>query len=212
MRNRSILDEHWGAKVIDRLTANIRTAYPAMSGLSSRNLRYMRSFATTWTSQPILQQLAAKLPWGHHMVLLDTLDDQAARCWYAAQAIEHGWSRSILNLQIGRKAHARHGRAANNFKQTLPSSHYSKSSGGRVVGSTIPSPQRPMGESGIAGASPTTRFGGEHPIQNVRAANAAICTDPNTVCETPIRRLPVKAGVWTLRQLRKRGASCVGTR
>jgi predicted nuclease of restriction endonuclease-like (RecB) superfamily len=114
--------EQWGAKVIDRLAADIRTAYPDMSGFSSRNLRYMRSFATTWTSRPILQQLAAKLPWGHHMVLLDALDDQATRCWYAAQAIEHGWSRSILGLQIGRKAHARHGRAANNFKQTLPPS------------------------------------------------------------------------------------------
>ena len=114
--------EQWGAKVIDRLAADIRTAYPDMSGFSSRNLRYMRSFATTWTSGPILQQLAAKLPWGPHMVLLDALDDHATRCWYAAQAIEHGWSRSILGLQIGRKAHARHGRAANNFKQALPPS------------------------------------------------------------------------------------------
>jgi predicted nuclease of restriction endonuclease-like (RecB) superfamily len=114
--------EQWGAKVIDRLAADIRTAYPDMSGFSSRNLRYMRSFATAWTSRPILQQLAAKLPWGHHMVLLDALDDQATRCWYAAQAFEHGWSRSILGLQIDRKAHARHGRAANNFKQTLPRS------------------------------------------------------------------------------------------
>lgn len=90
--------EQWGAKVIDRLAADIRTAYPDMSGFSSRNLHYMRSFATTWTSQPILQQLAAKLPWGHHMVLLDRLDDHATRCWYAARAIEHGWSRSILGL------------------------------------------------------------------------------------------------------------------
>lgn len=114
--------EQWGAKVIDRLAADIRTAYPDMSGFSSRNLQYMRAFATNWTSRPILQQLAAKLPWGHHMVLLDALDDQATRCWYAAQAIEHGWSRSILSLQIGRKAHGRHGRAANNFRQTLPPS------------------------------------------------------------------------------------------
>ncbi|MFN0252863.1 MAG: DUF1016 N-terminal domain-containing protein [Kofleriaceae bacterium] len=81
--------EQWGAKVIDRLAADLRTAYPDMSGFSSRNLRYMRSFATSWTSQPILQQLAAKLPWGHHMVLLDALDDQAPRCWYAAPFTHH---------------------------------------------------------------------------------------------------------------------------
>lgn len=34
----------------------------------------------------ILQQLAAQLPSVHHMVLLDGLYDQAAQCWYAAQA------------------------------------------------------------------------------------------------------------------------------
>jgi len=56
------------------------------------------------------------------MVLLDRLDDHAARCWYASRAIEHGWSRSILGLQIAGKAHARQGRAANNFRQTLPPS------------------------------------------------------------------------------------------
>jgi len=31
----------------------------------------MRTFAEAWPDEPILQQLAAKLPWGHHMVLLD---------------------------------------------------------------------------------------------------------------------------------------------
>jgi hypothetical protein len=35
----------WGAKVIDRLSADLREAFPDMSGLSSRNLGYMRDFA-----------------------------------------------------------------------------------------------------------------------------------------------------------------------
>ncbi len=38
--------EGWGAKVIDRLSADLREAFPDMSGLSSRNLRYMRDFAS----------------------------------------------------------------------------------------------------------------------------------------------------------------------
>ena len=35
----------WGAKVIDRLAADLRKAFPEMKGFSSRNLKYMRAFA-----------------------------------------------------------------------------------------------------------------------------------------------------------------------
>lgn len=41
--------EHgWGAKVIDRLAADLRPEFPEMTGLSRRNLRYMRAFAAAW--------------------------------------------------------------------------------------------------------------------------------------------------------------------
>ncbi|MBI5607109.1 MAG: hypothetical protein HY879_27575, partial [Deltaproteobacteria bacterium] len=33
----------WGAKIIDRLSADLHEAYPDMSGLSPRNLKYMRA-------------------------------------------------------------------------------------------------------------------------------------------------------------------------
>lgn len=46
---REILDRQsqqgWGAKVIDRLSADLRSAFPQMKGLSSSNLKYMRFFA-----------------------------------------------------------------------------------------------------------------------------------------------------------------------
>lgn len=37
--------EGWGAKVVDRLAHDLRTAFPAMKGFSPRNLKYMRSFS-----------------------------------------------------------------------------------------------------------------------------------------------------------------------
>ena len=36
-----------------------------MTGLSPRNLKYMRAFAEAWPDQAIVQQLVAQLPWGH---------------------------------------------------------------------------------------------------------------------------------------------------
>ena len=65
--------EGWGTKVIDRLSGDLRAEYPSMTGLSPRNLRYMRSFATAWPDRAIVQQVAANLPWGHHLLLLDKL-------------------------------------------------------------------------------------------------------------------------------------------
>lgn len=45
---REILDRQnrqgWGAKVIDRLSIDLREAFPDMKGLSSSNLKYMRFF------------------------------------------------------------------------------------------------------------------------------------------------------------------------
>ncbi len=40
--------EGWGTKVIDRLAADLKTAFPDMKGLSKRNIKYMRAFAEAW--------------------------------------------------------------------------------------------------------------------------------------------------------------------
>lgn len=74
--------EGWGAKVIDRLSADLREAFPDMTGLSPRNLKYMRSFAAAWPDPAIVQQLAAQIPWFHNCVLLDHFHDASIRLWY----------------------------------------------------------------------------------------------------------------------------------
>lgn len=121
---RVILDrqerEGWGAKVIDRLAADLRETFPDMKGFSPRNLKYMRAFAAAWPDRAIVQQAAAQIPWFHHCVLLDKVPEPAARLWYVRQVMEHGWSRNILALQIDGRAHARHGKALTNFQATLP--------------------------------------------------------------------------------------------
>jgi predicted nuclease of restriction endonuclease-like (RecB) superfamily len=64
-------NEGWGTKVNDRLAADLRRAYPEMTGLSPRNLKYMRAFAEAWPDNAIVQQVAAQIPWFHNCVLLD---------------------------------------------------------------------------------------------------------------------------------------------
>ncbi len=112
--------EGWGAHVIDRLSADLRAAFPDMKGFSPRNLKYMRAFAEAWPEQEIVQQAVARLPWGHNVRLLDRVDRRDERLWYARQVIEHGWSRAILEAQIETRLHKRAGKALTNFAVTLP--------------------------------------------------------------------------------------------
>ena len=46
----------WGAKVIERLSRDLRAAFPEMKGFSRANLLYMRAFAEAWPDPQIVQQ------------------------------------------------------------------------------------------------------------------------------------------------------------
>ena len=110
----------WGAKVIERLAHDLRAAFPDMKGFSPRNLKYMRAFAEAWPDAEFVQQAVAQLPWGHNVVLLEKLNTPEERRWYAAKAIEHGWSRNVLNIQIETRLLERSGTAVTNFEARLP--------------------------------------------------------------------------------------------
>ena len=110
----------WGAKVIERLAQDLRAAFPDMKGFSPRNLKYMRAFAEAWPDAEFVQAVLAQLPWYHHLALLDKLPGAEARCWYAAKAIEHNWSRNVLVMHIETRLQERSGAALTNFPASLP--------------------------------------------------------------------------------------------
>lgn len=138
-------EQGWGAKVIDRLAADLQTEFPGRQGFSPRNLKYMRAFAEAWPegllgeqtafrspgrtanarrasaqAVPIVQAPLAQLPWYHHTILLNKLQNADERRWYAQAALDQGWSGNILALQIDSGLHLRQGKATTNFKSTLP--------------------------------------------------------------------------------------------
>lgn len=73
--------EGWGTAVIDRLARDLRRDFPEITGLSPRNLKYMRAFAEAWPEQGVVQQLVAQLPWGHNIRLLEVLKQPEERIW-----------------------------------------------------------------------------------------------------------------------------------
>jgi len=112
--------EGWGAKIVDRLSHDLKAAFPEMNGFSPRNLKYMRKFAECWPDRSIVQEALAQITWYHNLALLEKLPTPETRLWYARKTLEHGWSRNILTIQIDTRLHEREGKAINNFPIALP--------------------------------------------------------------------------------------------
>ncbi|MBI4824826.1 MAG: DUF1016 domain-containing protein [Nitrospirae bacterium] len=92
--------ENWGAKVIDRLAADLKREFFDMSGFSPRNLKYMRAFAALYKDKAFVQEVLAQITWYHNITLLDKVKNSSEREWYIRKTIENGWSRNVLVLQI----------------------------------------------------------------------------------------------------------------
>lgn len=138
--------EGWGKSVVERLAGDIQREFPGIRGFSPLNVWRMRAFYLAYVdipsnlSQPVTESggkrklsqavtdspsapppPVAQLAWGHNLVLLFKLKELSERLWYAAKAIEHGWSRSVLTVQIETDLYGRQGKAVTNFAVTLPS-------------------------------------------------------------------------------------------
>ena len=116
-------EDGWGTRVIERLAKDLRSEFPEMQGLSPRNLGYMKAFAEAWPEEAILQAPLAKLTWYHNITLIQKVKERDERLWYAQAAVEHGWSRNVLVLQIESQLFRRQGKALTNFQRTLPPPH-----------------------------------------------------------------------------------------
>ena len=113
--------EAWGTGVLERLSADLQREFPDQRGWSARSLRYMRAMAEAWPDESIWQRGVARLPWGHVTVLLSRLTTSEERDWYADRAVEEGWTRGVLELQIRSRLRDTLGAAPTNFSAALDS-------------------------------------------------------------------------------------------
>lgn len=111
----------WGAKVIDKLSQDLRKEFPDMQGLSARNLKYMRQFAAIYPDPEFVQATLAQIPWYHHITLLNKVKSHEERLFYVKEAYKNGWSRDVMVAQIDSRYFKRKGKAISNFSSPLPS-------------------------------------------------------------------------------------------
>lgn len=123
--------EKWGSNVIERLAADLQSSFPGIQGFSRSNIFRMRAFYTAYekVAQAARQSMegppdfSLQIPWWHNVILIEKLDAQEQREWYAEQAVECGWSRSMLQTWIENDLFHRQGKAIHNFKNTLVQPH-----------------------------------------------------------------------------------------
>ncbi len=117
------LEGKHGDGIVKRLSIDLQTSYPSM-GLSVRNLWYMKRYYLRFKdSSQKLQQAVAVLPWGHLNHLITKCgDDDRAILYYAQNAIEKGWTRTLLVNAVAMKMHQTltDANSSNNFHRALP--------------------------------------------------------------------------------------------
>ena len=114
----------WGQGFLAQLSKDLMTEFPDVKGFSKRNLEQIRKWYRYWAEeasiakQPVAQ--LCQLPWGHNLVIVSRSQSHEEALYYVNQALEHGWSRSVLVHQIESQRWQREGKAISNFQHTLP--------------------------------------------------------------------------------------------
>lgn len=136
----------WGKSIVEHLARDLQAEFAGMEGFSARNLWYMRNFYAENTAPKILQQfvaelttpgtpppfelevltklqqLVAEIPWGHHVLILNKIQEPGMRLYYLRAAAKLGWTRNVLLNQIKARAYERSLAAGktHNFPAVLP--------------------------------------------------------------------------------------------
>lgn len=128
----------WGAKVIDRLSLDMRSEFPQSEGFSRANLYHIKRWFAFYSSQmEIVYQAGRQLqkvdnantpipeillcvPWRHQTVIVSKCDTINAALFYLNKVIEGNMSRTELENAVKAQLYERTGKALNNFDVTLP--------------------------------------------------------------------------------------------
>ncbi len=110
----------YGNNFTKQVSQELKLEFPNMKGFSERNIRAMKLFYEEYANDEKWQQLVAKLPWGHNLLLIEKIKDKEIRKIYVEGILKNGWSRNVLAIQIKSGYHNRIGSSSNNFNELLP--------------------------------------------------------------------------------------------
>ncbi len=66
-------NKQYGNNFAKQVSTELKLTFPNMKGFSERNIRSMRLFYEEYADDEKWQQLVAKLPWGHNLLLIEKI-------------------------------------------------------------------------------------------------------------------------------------------
>ena len=109
----------WGAGNVDRLSHELRAAFPNMRGLSPLNLKYMRVFAAISPEREIVQRTVAQILWRSDLALPQNWTTQRRPSGTPARPLSRTGA-GDTGTADPRVLYERQGNAFANFLRTLP--------------------------------------------------------------------------------------------
>ena len=130
----------YGDGLLQRLSHDLSTSFPAIKGFSKNNLQYIRRWVAFYSLNNVEQAVPhlktesgtscstfvqvppemLQIPWGHHLKIISKCASIKEALYYVNQTLTHGWSRAVLVHQIESDLFSREGSAISNFAATLP--------------------------------------------------------------------------------------------
>ena len=128
----------WGAKIIRRLSLDMRAEFPDTEGFSVVNLYYIKRWFAFYSKQieivyqagkqlekvdnantPI-PEILLRVPWRHQTVIVSKCDTINAALFYLNKVVEDNMSRTELEHVVKAQLYEHTGKVLNNFDVTLP--------------------------------------------------------------------------------------------
>lgn len=123
-------DSKWGEAFISKISKDLQSAFPGISGFSVENLKHIRYWYNFYSSDEleknspaqfiVRQNMIKNIPWGHNQRIMYKCANIEKAMFYIQKTMDNGWSRSVLVHQIESGLYERQGKAISNFQVKLP--------------------------------------------------------------------------------------------
>lgn len=122
------IEETWGSGIVERLSLDLKAAFPFAKGFSTTNLWYIKKWYLFYHQEnKRLHQVGGELskilfsvPWRHHCVIITKCKTIESALFYLKHTIDNNLSRAMLEESISKKDFETKGNAITNFNNTLP--------------------------------------------------------------------------------------------
>jgi predicted nuclease of restriction endonuclease-like (RecB) superfamily len=109
----------WGQSVVKQLSQDLQTAFPGVSGFSTRNIWYMKNFYAMYCTVKKVQPLVAEIGWTHNVVIMEKCKDDLQREFYIRMTRKFGWTKNVLIHHIENQNYEKTLLNQTNFDQTV---------------------------------------------------------------------------------------------